>query len=143
MAALDPTASIRRLGFRKWYERQLIDCHLSLVACFISGIVIAALIESINLREFGANAVVMFGYVFVAVVVGWYSWRRYITVLERAERYGQRSTCPNCQTYGRFDILSTGLDETPGEVAAAVAPLEAAWLRVQCRKCGTAWRMPE
>jgi len=140
---LDPTASIRKLGFRKWYERQLIDCHLSLVTCFLCGIVIAALIESINLREFGLSAVVMFAYVMIAVGVGWFSWRRYITVLGRAELYGQRSTCETCHTYGRFEILATGLDETPGKVADAVAPLEAAWLRVKCRKCGTAWRMPE
>lgn len=140
---MDPTASIRKLGFRRWYERQLIDCHLSLVACFISGILIAALIESINLREFGTSAFVMLGYVAIALAVGCYSWRRYITVLERAERYGQVSTCPKCQLYGRFEILSTGLDTTPGEVAEAVAPLEAAWLRVKCRGCGTTWRMPE
>jgi hypothetical protein len=105
-------------------------------------IVIAALIESINMREM-LNAVVMLAYVLVALVIGWYSWRRYITVLERAERYGQRSTCETCKTYGRFEILSSGVDTIPGEVANAVAPLDAAWIRVQCRKCGTMWRMPE
>jgi hypothetical protein len=89
------------------------------------------------------SALVMLAYVLGALVLGWYSWRRYITVLGRAELYGQRSTCETCQTYGRFEVLSTGLDETPGQVANAVAPLQAAWLRVKCRKCGTAWRMPE
>ena len=43
----------------------------------------------------------------------------------------------------RFRILATGMDAEPGAIAAAVAPLPAAWLRVECRKCGTAWRMPE
>ena len=140
---MDPTASIRKLGFRKWYERQLIDSHLALVTCFLSGLTVAALFESINLLEFGWRPAMMLAIVFVAIVVGWLSWRRYITVLERAERYGQRSICPSCGTYARFEILSTGLDESPGEVAAAVAPLEAAWLRVQSRQCRTAWRMPE
>jgi hypothetical protein len=140
---MDPTASIRRLGFRKWYERQLIDCHLALVTCFLSGLTVAALLESINLLEFGWRPVSMLAIMFVAGVTGWLSWRRYITVLERAERYGQRSTCVNCKTYARFEVLSTGMDTMPGEVAAAVAPLEAAWLRVQCRKCGSIWRMPE
>lgn len=140
---MNPTASIRRLGFRKWYERQLIDCHLALVTCLLSGVMVAALVESMDLLEFGWRPVMMLGMVCAALVVGWYSWRRYITVLERAERYGQRSTCPTCATYGRFEVLATGLDREPGEVAQAVAPLEAAWLRVRCRKCGTAWRMPE
>jgi len=140
---MDPTANIRRVGFRKWYERQLIDCHLALVTCFLCGLTVAALLESVNLLEFGWRPAMMLAIVFVATAVGWYSWRRYITVLARAERYGQRSTCPTCKTYARFEILATGLDEQPGEVAVAVAPLEAAWLRVKCRKCGTAWRMPE
>jgi hypothetical protein len=140
---MDPTASIRKLGFRRWYERQLIDSHLALVTCFLCGIVLAACIEVVSFRNFGWDSASKLGVVVAAIVVGWLSWRRYITVLERAERYGQRSICPDCHTYARFDILATGLDEQPGEVAVAVAPLEAAWLRVKCRKCGAAWRMPE
>jgi hypothetical protein len=35
------------------------------------------------------------------------------------------------------------MDSEPDPAALAVAPLESAWLRVECRKCGTAWRMPE
>ena len=140
---MDPTSSIRKLGFRKWYERQLIDSHLSLVTCFLSGLTVAACLESVNLFDFGWRALMMLGIVFGACAVGWLSWRRYITVLLRAERYGERSTCPQCRTYARFEILATGIDETPGPAAIAVAPLDAAWLRVKCRRCGTAWRMPE
>jgi hypothetical protein len=140
---MDPTAAIRRLGFRKWYERQLIDCHLALVTCFLSGLTVAACLEGVNLLEFGWRPLSMLGIVFAAGFVGWYSWRRYITVLERAERYGQCSTCPECRTYARFEIVATGMDAVPGQVASAVAPLEAAWLRVKCRRCGTGWRMPE
>lgn len=140
---MDPTASIRKLGFRKWYERQLIDCHLALVTCFLSGLTVAALLESVNVIEFGWRPMMQLLIVFAACIVGWYSWRRYITVLERAELYGQRSNCPSCRVYARFEVLATGLDEPPGPVGEAVAPLEAAWLRVKCRKCGMQWRMPE
>jgi len=140
---MDPAASIRKLGFRRWYERQLIDSHLALVTCLLCGITIAALVEEMNLRDFGWRPAMMLAIVTGALALGWFSWRRYITVLERAERYGQRSLCPQCQAYGRFDVIATGLDETPGDVASAVAPLEAAWLRVRCRVCGVAWRMPE
>jgi len=140
---LDPTSSIRKLGFRKWYERQLIDCHVALVTLLLSGLAIAGLIESVNIREFDWRSAMMLTFMFIASVIGWYSWRRYITVLERAELYGQRSTCPNCRVYARFEILATGMDEPPSRVGEAVAPLEAAWLRVRCRKCGTSWRMPD
>lgn len=140
---MDPTASIRKLGFRKWYERQLIDCHLSLVTCFLSGLTVAACLESVNVLELGWKPVTLLAVTFGAAALGWFSWRRYITVLERAERYGECSTCPSCRTYARFEILATGMDAEPGAVATAVAPLDAAWLRVRCRKCGTSWRMPE
>ena len=140
---MDPTAAIRKLGFRRWYERQLIDCHLALVTCFLSALVMAACLEGVNLLELNGRALSMLMVVFVAGIVGWLAWRRYITVLERAERYGQRSTCPECLTYARFEIVATGVDSIPGEVALAVAPLAAPWLRVKCRKCGTLWRMPE
>jgi len=139
---MDPTASIRKLGFAKWYERQLIDCHLALVTCLLSVFAIAACIESVSFADFGWKTVSMLGWIFAGGALGWASWRRYITVLERAERYGERSTCENCKTYARFEILATGMDDA-GVTATAVAPLDAAWIRVKCRKCGTTWRMPE
>jgi hypothetical protein len=140
---MEPVTTIRRIGFRKWYERQLIDCHASLVTCFLCGLTAAALLEEVNLREFGVRPVMMVAIVFGALVLAWFSWRRYITVLERAERYAQVSTCQACHTDGRFDVTHSGVDSVPGPTAEAVAPLQVAWMRVKCRKCGAAWRMPE
>ena len=140
---MDPTASIRRLGFRKWYERELIKCHGALVTCFLAGLLVAALMESVIGRAgWTWSYAGQLAIVFVAGIVGWASWRSYITILGRAELYGERSSCPQCQAYGLFNVIATGLDSEPNRAAVAVAPLEAAWLRVQCRKCGTAWRMP-
>ncbi len=140
---MDPTSSIRRLGFRKWYERELVKCHVALVTCFLCGLLVASILEQVNLRNFGWRPAMMLAIVFAAVAIGWISWRSYITILERAELYGQRSTCPQCRAYGRFKVVATGLDQDPGAVATAVAPLPAAWMRVECRKCGTGWRMPD
>ena len=140
---MDPTASIRRLGFRKWYERELIKCHAALVTCFLCGLTVAALLEQINILDLGVAPVAMLVIVFCAGFLGWTSWRSYITILQRAERYGESSSCPQCRAYARFRILATGMDSDPDPAAQAVAPLESAWLRVECRKCGTAWRMPE
>jgi flagellar biosynthesis protein FliQ len=140
---VDPTSSIRRLGFRKWYERELIKCHAALVTCLLSGLLVAALFETVNLREVGWTLVSELAVVFAAIATGIVSWRTYITILQRAELYGESSNCPNCHAYGRFKVIATGLDAHPGPTAEAVAPLEAAWLRVECNKCGTPWRMPE
>lgn len=139
---MEPVSSIRRMGFRKWYERQLIDCHLALTTCLLCGVVAAACFEGVTLREFGARSATMMALVVGSILLGWFSWRRYITVLERAERYGERSTCAGCHAYGRFEVLNSGMD-TIGPTAEAVAPLEVAWMRVKCRKCGALWRMPE
>jgi ribosomal protein S27E len=139
---MDPTAKIRKLGFRRWYERQLIESHAALVTCLLCGITLAALIEQISLFKLDLNSLSLLGVALGAIVLGGVSWRHYITVLERAERYGEHSACPNCKAYGRFEILATGLDEA-GPAAKAVAPLEAAWLRVRCRNCATSWRMPD
>lgn len=139
---MDPTSSIRRLGFRRWYERELIKSHAALVTCLLCGITLAALMESL-LGTTGWTLVSMLGVAFAAGAIGWISWRSYITILQRAELYGERSNCPKCNAYGHFKVVATGLDEDPGRAAQAVAPLEAAWLRVECRKCGTGWRLPE
>ncbi len=139
---MDPTASIRRLGFRRWYERELIKSHAALVTCLLAGLTLAAMMESI-VGSTGWTFVSMHGAAFAAGAIGWLSWRSYITLLTRAEFYGESSNCPSCTAYARFTVLTTGLDQDPGRVAEAVAPLPAAWLRVQCKQCGTAWRMPE
>ncbi|MBC8023193.1 MAG: hypothetical protein H7Y14_08750 [Burkholderiales bacterium] len=140
---MDPTASIRKLGFRRWYERQLIDCHAALVTCFLCGLTIAVLLEQVNLVDFGWRPLMMLMIVLAAGLLGWYAFRRYITVLQRAERYGERSNCPGCKEYGRFVVEATGMDQYPDAAARAVAPLESAWLRVRCKKCETVWRMPD
>jgi formate dehydrogenase maturation protein FdhE len=135
---MDPTSGIRKLGFRKWYERELIKCHAALVTCFLCGLTVAALLEQIRFSDGVATAAGELAIVFAAVAIGWLSWRSYITGLERAERYGERSTCPACKVYGRFRVVASG----PEVAASAVSPLEYAWMNVECRKCGNAWRMP-
>ena len=140
---MDIAARIRKMGFRKWYERQLIDCHLSLTTCLLSGIAVAACIEELSFREFGWKPVLLLTLVFAAIALGWYSWRRYITVLERAEVYGSHSICPACRAYARFEILATGLAAEGPYLDPQAATLPYPWLRVRCRKCGTAWRLPE
>jgi hypothetical protein len=140
---MDVPASVARLGFRKWYERELIKCHAALVTCFLCGLLVASLLEAVDLVELGWKPVSMLLVVFGAATLGWFSWRTYITMLNRAELYGARSNCPSCRAYGRFKVLDSGMDTHPSDAALAVAPLPYAWMKVECRKCGTGWRMPE
>lgn len=140
---MDIVARMRQAGFRKWYERQLIDCHLAFVTCLLAGITVAACLEAIDLRAHEGRSAVLLAVVFVSGIVGWRAWRRYIRVLERAERYGSRSICSNCNAYARFEILASG-QATEGPYAdPAVQALPIPWLRVRCRRCQNVWRMPE
>jgi hypothetical protein len=136
---MDVPASVARLGFRKWYERELIKSHLALVTCFLCGILVAALVETLELGR-GAWKPVSWAMILAAVILGWMSWRSYITGLGRAERYGERSSCPACSSYGLFQVLESGID--PGRDAAARRP-PLSWMKVQCRKCGAGWQMPD
>jgi predicted Zn finger-like uncharacterized protein len=120
--------AVKRLGFRKWYERQLIDGHLSLVTCFLCMVLVAALLEEMSFREGAAKAVTVLAVVFASGIVGWLAWRRYRTVMTRAEHYGEQSVCPACSTYARFEVVDEAAD---GE----------SWLRVRCRKCSHEWRI--
>lgn len=67
---MEPVSSIRRLGFRKWHERQLIDSHLSLTTCFLCVIVIAARAEGLSFREFGARSASLLAVVIAAILLG-------------------------------------------------------------------------
>lgn len=118
---------------------RLIKCHAALVTCFLSGLTVAAVLEQVHFTGTLWSEAGMLAVVFAALAIGWISWRSYITVLQRAERYGERSTCPACKVYGRFKVLASGLDPS----APPASPLENAWMKVECRKCGNGWRMPE
>ena len=83
---MGPAERIRRKGFRKWYERQLIDSHLSFTTCLLCGLTVAACLESLSFRDFGTKGAILLAVVAGCVALGAYSWRRYHTVLERAER---------------------------------------------------------
>lgn len=140
---MDIATRIRKVGFRKWYERQLIDSHLSFTTCLLCGLTVASCLEAVSFTELGWTGIALLTTVAGAILLGAYSWRRYVAVLERAERYGNRSHCPACHVYARFEILATG---SPAEGAyrdPVEASLPSPWLRVRCRACGTGWRMPD
>ncbi len=125
---MTPADGIRKLGFRRWYERQLIEGHAWFVTCFLCMILALACAEDIGLREGGFKPVLMLALIAGAAVLGFSSLRRYRRLLERAETIAEQSTCGRCATYGRLLVLGTGTVETP--------PV---WMRVRCRHCGNEW----
>lgn len=120
---LDTARAIARMGFRRWYERQLIESHVWLVTVLLCGVAIAASIEMLSFRELG-TAVVTLAFVFTAGVIILHGLRRYRHLMTQAEEVAAHSTCTSCQTYARFRAM----DENPR-------------MRVQCRKCGFEWTL--
>jgi hypothetical protein len=123
-AEMEPSDSIGRIGFRKWYERQLIEGHAWLITCILCMIVVFASLEGFSFREGSLRAFALLGVVFACVAIGWIGWSRYLVIMTEAERLADRSICPQCETYGRFFV-----ERVPrGSV-----------MEVRCRKCDAAW----
>jgi predicted Zn finger-like uncharacterized protein len=120
--------TVRRIGFRKWYERQLIDGHLSLVTCLLCMVLVAALLEDMSFREGIGKAMLELATVFASGIVAWFAWKRYQEAMSRAEYFGEQSVCQACKTYARFEVVAEAADGNE-------------WLRVRCRKCGHDWTL--
>ncbi len=128
---MSPADGIRKLGFRRWYERQLIESHACFITCFLCMIVALVCFERVSLRAGGWTPVTMLAIVFAAGAIGIAALRRYKVNLDRAEHLAERSTCPQCAEYGRIAVVSSS--------APAAEASDASWMRVECRKCGKRW----
>ena len=131
------TEYVHRYGFRRWYERQLIESHAYLALAFVALILLLAGLEVLGDMAGGTR------YLFVLLAAAGggllmvVAWRRFIALLKRAEQFAEAATCPQCKAWGKFRVL--GQETEPEE-----APPEAGqphWLRVRCTKCENEWRL--
>ena len=135
---MTPAEGISKLGFRRWYERELIEGHVYFITCFLSLIVFAVCLEQIQWRgppaelAFTLCALALGG----ALCIG--ALRRYSFLLARAECFGAQSNCGQCSTYGVLRVTGAGVSDTAKSVLAAA---DNTWIRVQCKKCGHEWRI--
>jgi len=118
----EPARSIEKMGFKRWYERQLLESHAWLVSCILCALAVCAVLELVGLRVSSVAGLVTLFFVYVAGVLGWHSLKRYRAIMGEAERLSEQSTCKSCRTYAAFDLI-------------AEFPLSA-----RCRKCGNEWR---
>lgn len=129
---------IRRLGFRRWYERQLIESHAYLVLAFLALILLLAGFEGLDLvRRSPLFYLAVLAGAAASGVLAFVGWRRFRALLERAEVFAAGATCPQCQAWGKLEVLAE-------ERAGADEPPEAGhprWLRVKCKRCGADWRI--
>lgn len=123
---------IRRLGFRRWYERQLIESHAWFVTCFLCMILALACAEDLGFTAGGWKPFLMLSIIAAAGALGVAALKRYRQLLTRAEAIAQQSTCARCSSYGRLQVLDAVHPNGAGGQ-------DDCWMHVQCRKCGNRW----
>jgi hypothetical protein len=116
---------IRRIGFRKWYERELLRGHAHLVLLLLCAIGVIAALEAVfrfrTINDQLLNLVAVLG----CAAVGIWAVRRYLYLLHHAEMIANQADCPHCKTYGRLDLIAA--DDAHARV------------RVRCRQCTHEW----
>jgi predicted Zn finger-like uncharacterized protein len=116
---------IRKHGFRKWYERELLQSHAHLLLLFLCSIGLLASFGVYSAQApLGERARDVLAIVLLAAV-GLWSLRRYLYLLMHAEQVANQAVCIQCKTYGRFLLV----DARPAAQAVTV----------RCRKCEHEW----
>ena len=125
MAASPDTSTERmgRLGFRKWYERELLAGHAHLVLCILSVVALMASVESF--RDGPSVRLQNVLFVVVSGAIGLWALRRYLFLTLRAEEVANQAVCGDCGEYGRFGVVGQNPSRNETEVC--------------CRKCSHRW----
>jgi hypothetical protein len=118
---MEPSDSIRRLGFARWYERRLIEGHAWFVSGFLCMIAIAASVEELSFRGSLARLLFYTAIIAAAIAIAIYGFARYQKLLVEADAIGEHATCGACGAYARFQLISA--------------------TQVRCRKCSNEWRL--
>jgi len=129
---------VTKIGFRRWYERQLLESHFYLVTAFLCLILVMACLEGFSFRAPGLEPLLRLTAMFAGSAVGLASLRRYTSMLSQAWRAAERSTCAKCAAYGLLDVIGARAlpRPAPGKNGAEPVPPP---LAVRCRKCGNEW----
>jgi hypothetical protein len=116
--------SVKRIGFRKWYERQLLSSHAHMVLAVLSVIALIGTLEAFRMSHGDARLADVLLFVVCAAVGGW-ALRRYLFLLMRAEQAANQASCADCGTYGRFAVVG----QRPRDEQ----------VDVRCNKCSHCW----
>jgi hypothetical protein len=117
--------SFRRIGFRKWYERQLLSSHAHMVLAFLSMIGIIGSMEAFRGAQGDAKLVDVMMFIVICAAIGAWAMRRYVFLLMRAEQTANQASCPDCGAYGRFQVVG----QRPRNLE----------IDVRCNKCTRDW----
>ena len=115
---------IRRVGFRKWYERELLSSHAHMLLAFLCVIALMASMEAFHGATSGQKLANV-GFVVLSGGIGLWALRRYLYLLMHAEEVANQANCPKCTTYGSLTLVEE--NRSNGDA------------RVCCKKCAHQW----
>jgi predicted Zn finger-like uncharacterized protein len=119
-----PSDGIRRVGFRKWYERELLSSHAHMILAVLSFVAMAASFEAFSGASTSEKLMNVL-FVIVTCGIGLWALRRYLFLLMRAEEVASQARCGDCGEYGRFRVVAE--DHSHQET------------QVRCSKCEHLW----
>ena len=116
---------IRKHGFRKWYERQLLQSHAHLALTFLCLVGVFAAFEALTRFRSWSDQATDLAAVLLCAATGLWALRRYLFLLSYAEATAHQADCPHCKAYGRLELLHS--DASGDRV------------QVRCRACSHVW----
>jgi hypothetical protein len=130
---MELSQGISRIGFRRWYERQLIEGHLYLISGVLALFMALAGFEGFGSRAPAWEILLRLGAMAGGFWLCLWTFRRYLRMLAVAEHAAGRSVCEKCCTYRGLELAARAtlpVDVEEGELAP---------VGVRCRKCGHEW----
>lgn len=120
---------IRKHGFRKWYERELLKSHVHLALAFLCVVAVFAALEAAMQFRGALDQLIDAAAIIIAGAIGIWSLRRYLYLLMHAEYVAHQADCPRCGVYARFKLV----EARRGTDAVTVC----------CRDCAHQWSIAE
>ena len=117
--------TIRRIGFRKWYERELLQSHANLVLLVLATLGLLGCAEAYSARLALADQLQVLAAAVASAAIGLLALRRYLYLLNHAEFVANQATCERCGSYARLEMLDENVATNR--------------LQVRCRNCGHQW----
>jgi hypothetical protein len=117
--------AIQRIGFRKWYERELLRSHANLVLLLLATLGLLGCAEAYRRSAPLMDQLQVMACAVASAAIAILALRRYLYRLKHAEHVAGQAVCAQCDTYARFETT----DVSDGGTR----------LQVRCRKCAHRW----
>jgi predicted Zn finger-like uncharacterized protein len=115
---------IRRVGFRRWYQRELLSSHAHMLLSLLSAVAMVASFEAFGEGSPNDKFLDVI-FVIVSGAIALWSLRRFLFLFMHAEDVANQASCDDCGAYGRFRVVAEDCSHNETQV--------------RCSKCQHLW----